>query len=495
MKKAVAFLLALLMLLAVPTAAFADSSHCSCGNAPVVMVYGFGKELFTEDGSSLSIGAKEILCALPSIGGSIAALSAGNHELFRTLLSNGLETLLGVFACDEDGTPKTAAVSYTTPTDSDIHRLYDGKEDNGRYIFGYDWRLDPADNADALAEYIEKVKTATRHDKVVLCAHSEGTCVAAAYISNYGSENVEKVVFLSGAFQGITLVGEMFTKSITVEGKADAFELFIETFLGGTTTGDLVSSLIGVLNDAFILDLLLCLVNSLLASDLDALYDECLTELITTMPGVWSFVPEEYYEDAKDILYSGTDGKYSKLIKTIDGYHYGVQCSLGEKLKAEQKKGLAVCVCMGYGIAPIPVYENSIDQTDMLIDTKFGSLGATCAPVGETLEADSGNKYLSADLLADASTCAFPDSTWFVRGQDHNDFCEAYSGLIYYLVSFDGQPTVWSSSEYPQFTVCNKNTHTKLSPVDGLPERDERPSVVRLGESIYKLIKDAVQSK
>lgn len=494
MKKAVSFLLAMIMLFAVPTAAFADSEHCECEKTPVVMVYGFGKDLFTEDGTALSIGAKEILCALPSIGGSIAALSAGNHELFRNLLSNGLETLLGVFACNDDGTPKTAAVSYTTPTSADIHRQYDGSEKNGKYIFGYDWRLDPVDNADALAEYIEQVKTITRHDKVVLCAHSEGTCVAAAYITNYGSENIEKAVFLSGAFQGITLVGEMFTKGITVDGKADAFELFIETFLGGNSTGDLVSSLIGVLNDAFILDLLLCLVNNLLEADLDALYDECLTELVTTMPGVWSFVPDEYYESAKAVLYSDADGKYDELVKTIDGYHYGVQCDLGKTLKSEQEKGLAVCVCMGYGIAPIPVYENSVDQTDMLIDTKYGSLGATCAPVSEVLK-DSGGKYLSADLLIDASSCAFPDSTWFVRRQDHNDFCEAYNALIHYLIAFDGQPTVWSSSEYPQFTFCDKSTHSKLSPVGELPKSDDRPSIIRLGESIYELIKSAVQSK
>lgn len=492
MKKAVSFLLALVMLFAIPAAAFADSEHCECGKTPVVIVNGFGKELFTEDGTSLSVGAKEIICAMPSIGISLAALAVGNHELFTSALADGLETMLGIFACDENGTPKTAAVSYTMPTDEDIHRLYDGKEDNGKYIFGYDWRLDPADNAKLLADYIEEVKSITRHDKVVICAHSEGTCVTAAYITNYGSDDVEKVVFLSGAFQGITLVGEMFTKNITVEGKADAFELFIETFLGGTTTGDLVSSLVGVLNDAFILDLLLCLVNNLLIDDLDVLYDECLTDLVTTMPGVWSFVPDEHYETAKNILYSGTNGKYSELIKTVDGYHYGVQCGLGERLKSEQKNGLAVCVSMGYGIAPIPVYENSIDQTDMLIDTKFGSLGATCAPVGETLQSNSDNKYLSADMLVDASTCAFPNSTWFVRSQDHNDFCEAYNEFIYYLISFDGQPTVWSSADYPQFMYCDKSTHSVLQPVGDLPESDDRPSIIRLGESIYNLIKELV---
>ena len=98
----------------------------------------------------------------------------------------------------------------------------------------------------------------------MLCAHSEGTCVAASYISLYGSKNIEKVVFLSGAFQGITLVGNLFTKNLDVKGKADAFELFIETFLGGDTTGDFISSLFSVLKDAFIVDMLLCLVNNIL---------------------------------------------------------------------------------------------------------------------------------------------------------------------------------------------------------------------------------------
>lgn len=53
----------------------------------------------------------------------------------------------------------------------------------------------------------------------MLCAHSEGTCVAASYISLYGSKNIEKVVFLSGAFQGITLVGNLFTKNLDAKAR------------------------------------------------------------------------------------------------------------------------------------------------------------------------------------------------------------------------------------------------------------------------------------
>ena len=436
------------MLIMLPAGAFADSAQCSCDTPPVVMVNGFGTELYHDNGDGTQsavfpMGAIEIVSAIPSLAGAFAALAAGEHELFRTLLSKALFHLMGNMMCTADGTAKISAKSYQTPTDTDIHKKdthgqYQGENDGGRYIFGYDWRLDPVESARELEKYIEQVKKITRHDKVVLCAHSEGTCVAASYISLYGSEDVEKVVFLSGAFQGITLVGNLFTKNLDVKGKADAFELFIETFLGGDTTGDFVSSLFSVLKDAFIVDMLLCLVNNILEEDLDALYDECLTEIITTMPGVWSFVPDEYYENAKKALYSDTGDKYSALTKLTDNYHYNVQVGLGDRLKAEQKNGLAVCVSMGYAIAPIPVYDNCVDQTDMLIDTKFGSLGATCAPIGETLKADSANRYLSSDLLVDASTCAFPDSTWFVRYQDHNDFCDAYNDFVYYLLTADG---------------------------------------------------------
>lgn len=147
---------------------------------------------------------------------------------------------------------------------------------------------------------------------------------------------------------------------------------------------------------------------------------------------------------------------------------------------------------MGYAIAPIPVYDNCVDQTDMLIDTKFGSLGATCAPIGETLKADSTNKYLSSDLLVDASTCAFPDSTWFVRYQDHNDFCDAYNDFVYYLLTADGQPTVTSNAAFPQFMACDG--HKVLVPAGALPEADTRPSVIRFGENTYKLIKELIES-
>lgn len=127
MKKAVSFILAAIMLIMLPAGAFADSARCSCDTPPVVMVNGFGTELYHDNGDGTQsavfpMGAVEIVSAIPSLAGAFAALAAGEHELFRTLLSKALFRLMGNMMCNPDGTAKISARSYQTPTDTDIHK-------------------------------------------------------------------------------------------------------------------------------------------------------------------------------------------------------------------------------------------------------------------------------------------------------------------------------------------------------------------------------------
>lgn len=92
MKKAIAFILAAVMLVMLPAGAFADSAECHCDTPPVVMVNGFATDLTHDNGdgttkSVFPMGAIEIVSAIPSLAGAFAALAAGEHELFRSLLS------------------------------------------------------------------------------------------------------------------------------------------------------------------------------------------------------------------------------------------------------------------------------------------------------------------------------------------------------------------------------------------------------------------------
>ena len=116
MKKVIAFILAVVMLIMLPAGAFADSAECSCDTPPVVMVNGFATDLYHDNGDGTQsavfpMGAVEIVSAIPSLAGAFAALAAGEHELFRTLLSKALFHLMGNMMCTADGTAKISAKS------------------------------------------------------------------------------------------------------------------------------------------------------------------------------------------------------------------------------------------------------------------------------------------------------------------------------------------------------------------------------------------------
>ena len=86
------------------------------------------------------------------------------------------------------------------------------------------------------------------------------------------------------------------------------------------------------------------------------------------------------------------------------------------------------------------------------------SIGATCSPIAETLgdgykqaNIDCGHNHVSPDKKIDASTCKYPEYTWFVKGNPHNKFNAPYREFITWAILFDGQPTVHSNEKYPQF--------------------------------------------
>ena len=145
--------------------------------------------------------------------------------------------------------------------------------------------------------------------------------------------------------------------------------------------------------------------------------------------------------------------------------------------------GTAAAIVCGYGISVIPVTTETESQCDFLIDTKYASLGATTAPFDGTLE-DGDPAYTSPDNMVDASTCAFPDITWFVKYQDHNNFCEPYQQFVLWLVRFDGQPTITSNEAYPQYLICVGDEY--IRPVE--PD-DKRVSTTLLKELVALLKK------
>jgi hypothetical protein len=491
MKKTLSILLAISMLFTLMIPAFA-AQDTEDDILPVISVRGFGSTLYVEneDGTEknvFSYSPTQISSMAADLTGALAALAMKNdYEGFVDKLRETVAIIAADLLMDDEGNSVKPVVTHSDPTDVDSHlnteyAYFHRDESHGNYVFEYDWRMSPLDIADELNDYIQAVKETTGKDKVALLSHSEGNNVTMSYFYKYGTDDIAKTIHLSAAYQGISIIGEAFTKRVDLATKGGGLESFLTTVLGNDSLFGLLNTVIGNLNRMGILDLVLNGMDRVLNKTLDQVYDEILIETFATMPAMWSFVPDEYYDEAKQTMFSG-DPKYDTLVSAIDDYHDNVQMHVSDLIQSAMDNGVAVSIVCGYGISVIPVTTVTDSQGDMLIDTKYASLGATAAPFGETL---ASGERLSPDNQIDASTCAFPDFTWFVKYQSHNNFCEPYKAFILWLLQYPGQPTVNSSEEYPQFLICVN--HEYLRPVEADDER-KTPDLLQLIMQYFKML-------
>lgn len=81
--------------------------------------------------------------------------------------------------------------------------------------------------------------------------------------------------------------------------------------------------------------------------------------------------------------------------------------------------------------------------------------------IGDTLSEDyiagTTEKYVSVDKQIDASTCLFPENTWFLKGGNHDDAYTYEEAIMLMAASNDEQVTVDTYPEFPQFAARTGN--------------------------------------
>lgn len=505
MKKVLSIFIVLSIIFTLGTTVYADSQKCSCNMTPVVYVPGFGEPIYKNPNSENKTTVfppdeNAIKEAVPDILKAVfLGLLTGNFEAFGTYGMKAAETMLLPAACDKEGNPQTdTGVEYEKPV-NDTHKnaafVSEHNSDNGYFKFIYDWRIDPFENAKLLKTYIDEVKALTGHDKVVIAAHSQGNTVVTSYLHLYGNNDVEKLVFLSPAYQGLSFMGTLFTQQVSIVGKGDAFAEYICGAMGyEDTKSQMISAVLKEINEIGTIDAIFSYLQKVLDSQLDRVFNDCLTDILGTLPGVWAFVPDEYYETAKQTVFKNSN-EYSRFIEKIDNYHYNVQNNSDTILRNAKSSGTDIVICAGYNISTIPVAKTKEAQSDLLIDTKYMSFGATCAPYGESLgksytqqNISCGHNHISADEIIDASTCLFPEFTWFLKNNGHNSFGSDYCRFIEWSIRYNGQPTVHSDAQYPQFLKLEGDN---LVPVDTTEEKDGRSNGEIIFSSLLTLIKES----
>lgn len=462
----------LLSLVAVPAALAIENEEetvpliCVIGFAAVPLYENYGTEdelqLFPPSNDSLNLAMNSLLDTLST-------------QTTDVIISN-INNLLSPIACNPDGTSANPLVDAATFPESlanydDVNVRYNYARAYGSltgeqigwenvYIFSYDWRRDLVEVSDELNDFVEYVKQDRDVSKVNMVASSMGAIVATAYLANYemAEESLNNLVFLSPAFQGVSILGDLFTGHFEIS--AASLTAFVRQFVSDNA---FMNFAIQFISEMYIPGQSSLQNNFFLIQLKEAFYEQTVKPIFGNMAGVWAIVPTENYDEAIEFMFpDGVDPILGEKLDRINN----IQVNLGDTIESAMDAGVKVSIVSNYGKQILPIGPSGIYQSDMIIDTKYTSAGATTAIIGSTLgndyvqAVDTGNNHISPDRLIDASTCLFPENTWFIKNLTHTayEIEEDPAQFIMWLLAADEQLTVWSDEAYPQFMSYDAET-------------------------------------
>ena len=368
------------------------------------------------------------------------------------------------------------------------------------YFFNYDWRRSPQEHAEDLHAFLENVKAEHSAKKVTLIPCSMGGTVVDSYLRAYGSGGIRKIINCLVASKGIDMVGELFCGKVKFQTDVLMERLF--NFENGNLFTELLLAALKTVTDAspLLTKGVDKLAKALVEATADRAYTDIFSRSLATMPGMWAFVPDPYYESAKQTMFP--QGGNRAFLQKIDDYHYNVQNKAETLLETAMTAGTDVYVTASYGLVGVPATDAAFTQGDCLIETHNESFGAAVAPYGRTLGkgytakgtvcADETHRHLSSDGIVDASTCAFPEQTWFIKHMKHVGFpygSEA-AELLVWLTTANERLNVRTDERYEQFTDLHVFTGKLTSLTGGAVTADKTDAVSNVFTRAVKLYRD-----
>lgn len=489
-RRIISVVLAITMMLSLLVPALAANNTCNCGNTPVVSVVGFGHvPLVNGDGTQVFAPDTGLIlgAVLPCIPALVQFLADDNMDALLDAVIPAAQQIFDPIKCDENGNSidSTVDVSRYFEDSADTYDYYIREDEQDQltmaiadeiggdhtFIFTYDWRRSPMDVADDLNAFIQHVKATTGHSKVSIDGQSMGTCMVQAYLEKYGTSDVKNIAMLSGAFTGLEMVTELFCGHLEVD--PDGLVDIIVQLIDGNPDNELGS----LLKYTQLFNAVIEKVSPLLQDGeyKDRLYKEIVVPYFGLYPGMWSFVDASKYDEAVEYMFYntsfGSDGSTPSIasqifIDKIDAYHNDVQGTMQERCAQYYNDASRnFCIVSNYNKQIAPVTPAANWNSDQVIETVHTSAYATVAYRGQTLGEgytqviDDGHNHVSPDCVVDASTCWFPECTWFIKNMEHVKFTENGNGPLYaWLLSAKKQYTIESNPLYPQFMYYNLGT-------------------------------------
>ena len=493
MKRFFALTLTFIITLSLASPAFAANISGWGSQIPVVEISGDGEPLYDANGKQIF----KTTDLLSGLGGGEDGDNSGVIEAVVNVLEpflmegiiydkwdryydNLYKEMSDLFKdslLNKDGTaPEGSGISAERKAEVAANLEKDRKLEKGwygdlDYKFYYDWRLDPWAVADDFHAHIEKVKATTGAPKVALIAKCLGTNVVLAYVAKYGTDSIYGLGFDGGTVNGMEPISEAISGKFKVDGNAinrilvdcNMFNImninpFILQTIDLATKSGLIDSVVGITKEHLYYKVVEGVTSALARST------------VMTWPGYWAAVSKADYDTA--IRYVFGDEKdpkrteYAGLIQKLENYNSKVRERIPELLQQVKDSGARVAFIAKYGAQMIPTCESADLVADQFVSVKSASFGATTSTVYDTLsdeyiagrEAKGKGKYISPDKQIDASTCLFPDYTWFIKGNKHSNWSWWECELLYTVTTADRQLSI-EDFDFSQYVVYNKNNN------------------------------------
>ncbi len=497
-KKSLSLLLAMILLAGVCAPAFAKETQWisqSLSDIPVIRISGDGEKLYDEDGNKVfhykdfgSIfknddddGDNETLRAVANIMMPflIQGMLLDNWDPYYENLQKEIGELFEHSLLDKDGNPQYGTdispdrqeKMERTRHNDQAWRTGDGTKYyvHDRYWFYYDWRLDPIETAAEFKAYIDDILASTGCSQVGVVASCLGTNVVTAYLAVYpehAAAHVRGVAYDGSVVAGAEMMSEAISGKFNIDPAAIDRALLDCNAIGMFNVDEFVNITLEMLDETGIFE-------NMLAIPKKAIYYRIVKGATSalalstfyTWPNYWACVSKEDYPTAMEYVF-GPEGsekrtEYAGLIAKIENYNTVVRQHVPEILTQTVNNGVHFGVISKYGFQTLPICETNYLVSDQFASVGRTSFGATTGTIYQDLSdeyiaertaAGFGN-YISPDGQIDASTCLFPESTWFIKGSSHSNWSDWELRLLYDIASSKEQLTVENACWPSRFVV------------------------------------------
>lgn len=369
-----------------------------------------------------------------------------NKTRFMDEVISIAEDLFSPLECDDEGNPaiKGSGAFMDLPTKKELQK-------DPTVEFAYDWRLDPFESAADLKELIDYLCDDLGFGQVVIECHSNAGTILTTYFEEYGTAKVKSCCFSATSVYGAGVATKIIGEELLIN--SEGIKEYLLSFFANKEGSFFNRMVIRILNKLDVFERLAAFANELLTMSHDDVYSRFIYPIFGKWLNTWAMFPDNSVDDCvkfcTDNFGFDAEGKNKVFCEKLDNFKVKIRDNRDAILDNINENCSLYVFCF-YDFPGVPVTTDWNVMSDGILYARDTSFGASFKDFLSTARFKPGD-HVSPDGKCDGSSAKFPQQTWYFKSCFHilrNDFLnDMAKDLLYY----DGQATVDTFEEYPQF--------------------------------------------